>query len=184
MSGPAVYDFGEILAGGKPPTTTPAGPVPTPRGAVAAEVRIGEVTAPTGGASGSGRGWLPRSRRTPAAPTGARPRSGAPGTSRRGVDPFAAPVQRPLSDTAMIMDVAAGQLGRKPVSDSNDGKLTDTYTVEGGAMFGMLEVLAEFQRELIVANASDGLPAARPRPSRRPEPTTDPGSDRARIAAI
>jgi len=30
-------------------------------------------------------------------------------------------------------------------------------------MFGMLSVLAEFQRELIVANTRDGLPAARAR---------------------
>ncbi|WP_346842912.1 recombinase family protein [Rhodococcus sp. A14] len=34
---------------------------------------------------------------------------------------------------------------------------------EGRAMFGMLSVLAEFQRELIVANTRDGLAAARAR---------------------
>jgi DNA invertase Pin-like site-specific DNA recombinase len=37
----------------------------------------------------------------------------------------------------------------------------DTSTAEGRAMFGMLSVLAEFQRELIVANTRDGLAAAR-----------------------
>lgn len=39
----------------------------------------------------------------------------------------------------------------------------DTTTAEGRAMFGMLSVLAEFQRELIVANTRDGLAAARAR---------------------
>ena len=37
----------------------------------------------------------------------------------------------------------------------------DTATAEGRAMFGMLSVLAELQRELIVANTRDGLAAAR-----------------------
>ena len=36
----------------------------------------------------------------------------------------------------------------------------DTTTAEGRAMFGMLSVLAELQRELIVANTRDGLTAA------------------------
>jgi DNA invertase Pin-like site-specific DNA recombinase len=39
----------------------------------------------------------------------------------------------------------------------------DTATVEGRAMFGMLSVLAELQRELIGANTRDGLAAARAR---------------------
>lgn len=39
----------------------------------------------------------------------------------------------------------------------------DTGTMEGRAMFGMLSVLAELQRELIVANTRDGLAAARAR---------------------
>lgn len=39
----------------------------------------------------------------------------------------------------------------------------DTDTMEGRAMFGMLSVLAELQRELIVANTNDGLVAARAR---------------------
>lgn len=39
----------------------------------------------------------------------------------------------------------------------------DTATAEGRAMFGMLSVLAEFQRDLIVANTRDGLAAARAR---------------------
>lgn len=43
----------------------------------------------------------------------------------------------------------------------------DTTTAEGRAMFGMLSVLAEFQRELIVANTRDGLAAARARARER-----------------
>jgi DNA invertase Pin-like site-specific DNA recombinase len=39
----------------------------------------------------------------------------------------------------------------------------DTATAEGRAMFGMLSMLAELQRELIVANTRDGLAAARAR---------------------
>jgi len=39
----------------------------------------------------------------------------------------------------------------------------DTETVEGRAMFGMLSVLAELQRELIVSNTNDGLASARAR---------------------
>lgn len=39
----------------------------------------------------------------------------------------------------------------------------DTDTAEGRAMFGMLSVLAELQRELIIANTNDGLAAARSR---------------------
>jgi DNA invertase Pin-like site-specific DNA recombinase len=52
----------------------------------------------------------------------------------------------------------------------------DTSTVEGRAMFGMLSVLAELQRELIVANTMDGLAAARARGrkgGRRPSLTAD-----------
>lgn len=39
----------------------------------------------------------------------------------------------------------------------------DTRTAEGRLMFGMLATLAEYQRELIVANTRDGLAAARSR---------------------
>lgn len=39
----------------------------------------------------------------------------------------------------------------------------DTATAEGRAMFAMLPVLAELQRELIIANTRDGLSAARAR---------------------
>ncbi|MFI2234507.1 MULTISPECIES: recombinase family protein [Actinomycetes] len=52
----------------------------------------------------------------------------------------------------------------------------DTDTAEGRAMFGMLSVLAEFQRELIVANTRDGLASARARGrvgGRRPKLTTE-----------
>ena len=46
----------------------------------------------------------------------------------------------------------------------------DTGTAEGRAMFGMLSVLAEFQRELIAANTRDGLAAARARGRRGGRP--------------
>ena len=52
----------------------------------------------------------------------------------------------------------------------------DTSTAEGRAMFGMLSVLAELQRELIVANTRDGLAAARARGrkgGRRPKLTAE-----------
>lgn len=52
----------------------------------------------------------------------------------------------------------------------------DTDTMEGRAMFGMLSVLAELQRELIVANTNDGLAAARARGrvgGRRPRLTSE-----------
>ena len=52
----------------------------------------------------------------------------------------------------------------------------DPSTAEGRAMFGMLSVLAEFQRELIIANTRDGLAAARARGrkgGRRPKLTPD-----------
>lgn len=52
----------------------------------------------------------------------------------------------------------------------------DTSTAEGRAMFGMLSVLAELQRELIVANTRDGLAAARARGrtgGRRPRLSTE-----------
>ena len=52
----------------------------------------------------------------------------------------------------------------------------DTSTIEGRAMFGMLSVLAELQRELIVANTRDGLAAARARGrtgGRRPKLNAD-----------
>ncbi|MGI5493618.1 recombinase family protein [Microtetraspora malaysiensis] len=52
----------------------------------------------------------------------------------------------------------------------------DTDTMEGRAMFGMLSVLAELQRELIVANTMDSLAAAHARGrvgGRRPKLTAD-----------
>ena len=53
---------------------------------------------------------------------------------------------------------------------------TDTDTTEGRAMSGMLSVLAELQRELIVASTMDGLASARARGrvgGRRPRLTPD-----------
>jgi len=53
---------------------------------------------------------------------------------------------------------AATRVGLQVIEQGND-----TSTAEGRAMFGMLSVLAELQRELIVANTRDGLAAARAR---------------------
>ena len=52
----------------------------------------------------------------------------------------------------------------------------DTATAEGRAMFGMLSVLAESKRELILANTRDGLAAARARGrvgGRQPKPNPE-----------
>jgi DNA invertase Pin-like site-specific DNA recombinase len=52
----------------------------------------------------------------------------------------------------------------------------DTATMQGRAMFGMLSVPVELQRELIVANTNDGLAAARARGrvgGRRPKLSAD-----------
>lgn len=52
----------------------------------------------------------------------------------------------------------------------------DTSALEGRAMFGMRSVLAELQREPIVANTNDGLACARARGrvgGRRPKLTAD-----------
>ncbi|HKS44990.1 MAG TPA: recombinase family protein, partial [Amycolatopsis sp.] len=60
----------------------------------------------------------------------------------------------------------------------------DTATAEGRAMFGMLSVLAELQRELIVANTRDGLAAARARGrngGRRPKLTADQAATAQRL---
>jgi hypothetical protein len=53
----------------------------------------------------------------------------------------------------------------------------DTATMEGRAMFGMLSVLAELQRELIVANTND---ASRPRGPEAPSAGAGPSSPRTR----
>jgi DNA invertase Pin-like site-specific DNA recombinase len=60
----------------------------------------------------------------------------------------------------------------------------DTTTAEGRAMFGMLSVLAELQRELIVANTRDGLAAARARSQRRTPTQAQRRADRPRAAAL
>lgn len=53
----------------------------------------------------------------------------------------------------------------------------DTTTPEGRAMFGMLSVLAEYQRELIVANTRDG----RARPAALRHPYQDGPADRRHV---
>ncbi|MGW4336026.1 recombinase family protein [Rhodococcus koreensis] len=62
----------------------------------------------------------------------------------------------------------------------------DTATAEGRAMFGMLSVLAELQRELIAANTRDGLAAARARGRKggRPALEAQPGPDRTRSTPL
>lgn len=49
-----------------------------------------------------------------------------------------------------------------------------TATAEGRAKFGMLSVLAEFQRELIVANTRDGPAPPAPGADRRATPEAHP----------
>ena len=51
-------------------------------------------------------------------------------------------------------------------------------------MFGMLSLLAELQRELIVANTRDGLAASRPAAERGMPTEIVRRSDRARVAAL
>ncbi|MFF4038386.1 recombinase family protein [Streptomyces sp. NPDC001816] len=62
----------------------------------------------------------------------------------------------------------------------------DTATMEGRAMFGMLSVLAELQRELIVANTNDGLASARARGrvGRRAPAQAHPRPGRARASLL
>src|SRR5690606_8552173 len=61
----------------------------------------------------------------------------------------------------------------------------DTATTEGRAMFGMLSVLTELQREPIVANTNDGLASARARGAGRRAPAeAHRGPGRARPAAL
>ena len=64
-----------------------------------------------------------------------------------------------LLGQAFIHEPDEGGIGQFGVLEQG----IDTSTAEGRAMFGMLSVLAEFQRELIVANTRDGLAAARAR---------------------
>jgi DNA invertase Pin-like site-specific DNA recombinase len=71
------------------------------------------------------------------------------------LDPLGRSVQHLINLGAQLRE---GGVGLKVTEQG-----IDTATAEGRAMFGMLSVLAEFQRELIVANTRDGLAAARAR---------------------
>ncbi len=86
-----------------------------------------------------------------------------------------------LSRSVLHMVTLGAELRERGIGLHVIGQGIDTATMEGRAMFGMLSVLAELQRELIVANTNDGLASARARGrvgGRRPKLTEDlaPGS--------
>ncbi len=68
-----------------------------------------------------------------------------------------------LSRSVLHLVTLGAQLRENGVELKVTEQGIDTSTAEGRAMFGMLAVLAELQRELIVANTRDGLAAARAR---------------------
>lgn len=68
-----------------------------------------------------------------------------------------------LSRSVLHLITLCAQLGERGVGLHVIEQGIDTTTAEGRAMFGMLSVLAELQRELIVVNTRDGLAAARAR---------------------
>lgn len=68
-----------------------------------------------------------------------------------------------LSRSVLHLVTLGAQLRERGVELKVTEQGIDTSTIEGRAMFGMLAVLAELQRELIVANTRDGLDAARAR---------------------
>lgn len=68
-----------------------------------------------------------------------------------------------LSRSVLHLVTLGAQLRERGVGLKVTEQGIDTATAEGRAMFGMLAVLAELQRELIVANTNDGLAAARAR---------------------
>lgn len=79
-------------------------------------------------------------------------------------DLFRSPLSAPLGTAGCA--AARTRIGLRVIERG-----IDTTTAEGRIMFGMLSVLAELQRELIVANTGDGLAAARVR-----QPSGDPNS--------
>jgi DNA invertase Pin-like site-specific DNA recombinase len=81
-----------------------------------------------------------------------------------------------LSRSVLHLVTLGAQLRESDIGLKVTEQGIDTSTPEGRAMFGMLAVLAELQRELIVANTRDGLAAARARGrvgGRRPRLTPD-----------
>lgn len=81
-----------------------------------------------------------------------------------------------LSPSALHLVTLGADLRQRDVGLHVPEQGIDTATAEGRAMFGMLSVLAELQREPIVANTNDGRAAARARGrvgGRQPRLTTD-----------
>ncbi|GAA3162748.1 recombinase family protein [Nonomuraea salmonea] len=81
-----------------------------------------------------------------------------------------------LSRSVLHLVTLGADLGERGVGLHVIEQGIDTDTMEGRAMFGMLSVLAELQRELIMANTMDGLASARARGrvgGRRPKLTAD-----------
>ncbi len=105
-------------------------------------------------------------RRCEGIPTEAGP--GPAATPRRG-RPGRDPLDR-LGRSVLHLVTLGAQLRERGVGLQVLEQGIDTGTAEGRAMFGMLSVLAELQRELIVANTRDGLSAARVRGRRGGRP--------------
>ncbi|MGP4103228.1 recombinase family protein [Nonomuraea sp. KM90] len=81
-----------------------------------------------------------------------------------------------LSRSVLHLVALAPSCAVQSHADRPHARGIDTDTMEGRAMFGMLSVLAELQRELIVANTKDGLAAASARGrvgGRRPRLTSE-----------
>ncbi|MFD9603998.1 recombinase family protein [Streptomyces sp. NPDC059970] len=81
-----------------------------------------------------------------------------------------------LSRSVLHPATLGADLGERGIGLHVIEQSIDTSTMEGRAMFGMLIVLAELQRELIVAHTNDGLASARARGrvgGRRPKLTAD-----------
>ena len=68
-----------------------------------------------------------------------------------------------LGRSVLHLVTLGAELGERGAGLHVTEQSIDTTTAEGRAMFGMLSVLAELQRELILANTRDGLAAVRAR---------------------
>ncbi|MFC7978300.1 recombinase family protein [Streptomyces cinereoruber] len=68
-----------------------------------------------------------------------------------------------LGPAGTAVHKVSSRLRTLPLGERGIGQDIDTFTMEDRAMFGMLSVLAELQRELIMANTNDGLASVRAR---------------------
>ena len=100
-----------------------------------------------------------------------RPQLDAVLTRLRGGDTLVVTRLDRLGRSVLHLITLGAELGERGVGLKVLEQGIDTATAEGRAMFGMLSVLAELQRELIVANTRDGLAAARARGRRGGRPS-------------